>query len=499
MKNPLKLLLIITLWGFIATSCKKDNNQVLPEGWLYATTGDDVGIYDQLGRRVLLRGTNYNVLTEYWAANESVATVKNYDKNDFKEMAFYGFNHIRLLFSWSMLEPTRGNYNQAYINQIKQAIEDAAEYGIYVIIDMHQDAYSKYIFTPQSGGEVCESPQKGWDGAPEWACLTEGKTTCNTGSRESSPAVAQAWHNLWKNTDGIADACIDAWKELVRQTCHYPNVAGYDLINEPSLGIDSYPVEIKRYSRFLSNLIKGIREVEQQAGGYEHIIFFENTVTWNKESLPGIPELGFTKDPNVVFSGHNYFGSIQDIFTIEQGFELFENLRKLFNTSFYGGEWGFFGNPFDKLDEIKRYVAQEDKYFWHSAYWGWSEAPGDPHVISWDGNNYPEKHLHLVEVDKNGIYTGVKKDIFLEIIARTRPNAIAGKPLSLKSNPDDGTMLLKARTGEETGITNLWIPDRFGTPIISGKNVGNSTLTKVPGGYLADVEVKGSYELQVSF
>jgi endoglycosylceramidase len=493
-----KITLVIILFT-VFISCKKDDNRIFPTEWLYAEIGDNAGIYDQLGRRVLLRGTNYNVLTDYWAANEAVATVKFYDKNDFKEMAYYGFNSVRLLFSWSELEPTRGNYNQDYINQIKQAIEDAAEYGLYIIIDMHQDAYSKYIFTPQTGEEVCESPQKGWDGAPLWAVITEGAPTCNRGSRESSPAVAKAWNNLWKNTDGIADACIDAWKELVRQTCQYSNVAGYDLFNEPSLGNDEYAIEVKRYSRFLSKLITAIRQVEQESGGYEHIVFFENTVTWNNEELPAIPELGFSKDQNIVFSGHNYFGSISQIFTIEQGFELFENLRKLFKTTFYGGEWGFFGDPAARINDLKRYTTLEDRYFWSGDYWGWAEAPGDPHVISWDGLTYPEKHLHLIEVDKNGIYTGVKKDIFLDVLSRTRPKAIAGKPLSLKSNPDDGTMTLKARAGDKTEITNLWIPDRFGSPTISGKNIGKTELTKVEGGYLADVEVSGSYELTVSF
>lgn len=492
-----KLILVFTI--LILISCKKDTDLVLPSEWLHATVGENPGIFDELNRQVLLRGVNYNVFVDYGAANENVPTTKEYDKNDFKVMASYGINCVRLLFNWSALEPTRGVYNQSYINKIKQAIEDAAEYNIYIVIDMHQDAFGKFIYTPKDG-PICEFPQKGWDGAPEWATITDSASLCSvSGSRESTPAVYHAFHNLWKNTDGIADACIASWKELVKQTCTYPNVAGYDLMNEPHLGYDDYALEMKRYSKFLSNLVDGIRETEKSAGGYEHIIFFENTIVWNGQELPGIPQVGFTKDENIVFSGHNYFESISTLFTIEQGFDLFRTISNLFKTTYYGGEWGFFGDEAEDVEQLKRYAQQEDKYFYGGAYWGWVETPGDPHQISWDGNTYSEKHALLIEVDKNAQLTGNKKELFLQVLARTRPNAIAGKPISLKSNSDNGEMTLKARAGDKTEITNLWIPDIFGEPKIEGDNVGTVNLTKIEGGYNADVEVKGIYEMSVSF
>ena len=225
-KIPVFFILCLLLF-----SCKKEGVNTIPETLLYAKRGENPGIYDQQGRFIILRGVNYNVLGDYWQGNVSVANTKPYEENDLQMMASYGVNCVRLLFSWSKLEPVQGQYNQNYINQIKSVIETAAKYNIYVLLDMHHDAWGKYIVTPLT--ETCEKPNKGWDGAPDWATITDGVSTCTVdGSRESAPAVYHAFQNFWDNTNGIQDAAINAWKTLVKQTAKYSNVIGYDLLNE---------------------------------------------------------------------------------------------------------------------------------------------------------------------------------------------------------------------------------------------------------------------------
>ena len=216
------------------SACQKDdpsNSLAEDDISLYATRGTNPGIYDAQGRYRILRGVNYNVLGDYWAANPNIPTTATYDPEQFRLMATYGFDMVRLLFSWSLLEPQPGVIDYEYINKIKRAIEDASKHGLYIMIDMHQDAFSKYLFTPRD--VTCEYPQSGWDGAPAWAVITDGASTCQTrpGSRESPRAVAHAWQNLWDNTNGIQDNLIAAWAELVRHCAKYDNVMGYDLVN----------------------------------------------------------------------------------------------------------------------------------------------------------------------------------------------------------------------------------------------------------------------------
>jgi endoglycosylceramidase len=468
------------------------------KGLLYAVRGENPGIYDQQGRYILLRGVNYNVLGDYWQGNPDVATTKSYEPGDIALMAKYGFNCIRLLFNWSKLEPERGVYNYDYIREIKTVIEEAAKYDIYVMIDMHQDAWGKYIVSPVPA--ACANPNKGWDGAPEWATITDGASTCTTdGSRETAPAVYYAFQNFWDNTDSIQDACIGAWQALVKETAQYPNVVGYDLINEPGLGYKPLQQEGHRMGLYYDKLIKAVRTAENASGGLEHIIFFEGAVTWKGGLPPYMPEPNFTREKNIVFAPHHYFEVItQGILTVEQGYELYDGLAKLYKTTFLVGEWGVFGDPAVDVFKLKRFCASEDKYLVGSTWWQWAQAPGDPHGISWDGASYSNTSMHLIEVDKSGNFTGNVNDVYLKVLSRPRPNAIHGYPKKFISDPDNGMMHLQA-TATRPGNTTLWIPDRFGEPVISGTNSNMTDLLKVAGGYLATVAVSGAYTIDVAY
>lgn len=479
-------------------SCKKkENKSLLPDNLLYATRGAHSGIYDQQGRYILLRGVNYNALGDYWQANPTVATTKTFEENDLKLMASYGINCVRMIFSWSKLEPTKGNYDQNYIYQIKNFIETAAKYQIYVLLDMHQDAWGKYIATPTN--TTCDFPNKGWDGAPDWATFSDSASTCTVdGSRESAPAVVHAFENFWENKNDIQTACINAWKTLVKATAGYSNVVGYDLINEPGLGYKPLDEESDKLSLFYKNTINAIRETENENNLFHHIIFFETSITWNGQAFPFIPSSDFTTDNNIIFAAHSYFEAISNAYTIEAGYDLLSSIADVYKTSMFLGEYGFFGNPNDDVSKLKRFAKKEDDMLLGSTWWQWAQAPGDPHGISWDGATYANTSMHLIELDKNGIYTGNKNDLYLNVLSRTRPNAICGTPIKFISNSDNGTMHLEANA-TSTGTTILWIPNRFGEPDIQGENITIRNIVAVTGGFLAYIDVKNNYTIDVAF
>jgi len=478
MQIPRKFVFsVVMVIGFFS-SCLDEKTEVLPDELLKAQRWLDPGIYDGNGRFMLMRGVNLNTLGDYWAGVPSIPATGSYEPDHFQIMASYGFNVVRLLFHWSELEPVRGQYNYSYIDRIRQAIEDAAEYDIYIQLDMHQDAYSKFIVTPTD--VTCEYPSKGWDGAPEWATLTDGVST-------------------WNNKEGIRDDCIAAWQELVRATAHYKNLLGYDVLNEPALGDGDLSDQLAKYNDYLKALVRAIRLAEGESGGYEHIFFFETTVGWNGEQIPSTPAFNFTQDQNIVFAPHNYFEVIgPPVLTIEQGAALYSGLADSYGTHCFIGEWGVFGNPATGLSKLKRFAAAEDAYFMGSTWWQWCQAPGDPHAVNWEGTQYAERSLHLMEILADGSYSGVRNDLFLNVLGRARPVAIHGQPLELVSDPDTGNMRLKAKAGSE-GETVLWIPDRFGEPSIFGTNIGQFQLFEVEGGFKASVRVQGSYEIEVSY
>ena len=113
---------------------------------------------------------------------------------------------VRLLVSWSRIEPEPGRYDDAYIAEVRAAVRLLARHGIWSIIDLHQDAWGPTLAAPP--GEAVppgQEPAFGWDGAPGWATLDEGAPRCTiAGIRELSPAVRGAFAAFWPTGPGRA-------------------------------------------------------------------------------------------------------------------------------------------------------------------------------------------------------------------------------------------------------------------------------------------------------
>src|SRR5581483_5389325 len=97
-------------------------------------------------------------------------------------MARLGFDVVRLNLAWSALEPSPGAFDAAYVARVRRAVRAAVSHGMYTVLDMHQDAWGKSVGTPAEA--VCPpltQRARGWDGAPAWATITDGWTTCDVG------------------------------------------------------------------------------------------------------------------------------------------------------------------------------------------------------------------------------------------------------------------------------------------------------------------------------
>ena len=133
-------------------------------------------IVDADGREVILRGVNVNALVEYWQMRADLPTTFPLTEPDVDEMAQIGCNAVRLLVSWSRIEPAPGAYDETYLDEVEHAVEWFSERGIYSIIDFHQDAWGPTLAARPD--EICEPPNQpafGWDGAPGWATLDGGE------------------------------------------------------------------------------------------------------------------------------------------------------------------------------------------------------------------------------------------------------------------------------------------------------------------------------------
>jgi len=107
-------------------------------------------------------------------------------------MAAMGFNSIRLALTWSLLEPQRGRFNTQYLDRIAQVVGWASAAGMYVIIDMHQNAYSRFVGRsdpPAVAGSPAPRTCGDNSGAPAWATITDGlPSETYSGQRELNPS-----------------------------------------------------------------------------------------------------------------------------------------------------------------------------------------------------------------------------------------------------------------------------------------------------------------------
>jgi endoglycosylceramidase len=469
---------------------------------LHATRGEAPGIFDSRGREVLLRGVNVNALGDYFQANADYPTVVPLRRSDFGRISRLGFNSVRLLVSWSRLQPERGAYNRAYVKRIKRAVGWAREQGIYVVIDMHQDAWGKHIATPP--GASCPSgtnPSIGWDGAPKWATITDGASTCNFGLRELAPAVTQAWQSFYEDREGIQTQLVRTWGRLARGFARSRTVAGFDLLNEPAAGFEPGVNDTVGLGEFYGRAIEAIRAGEDsKRDPVEHIVFFEPGVIWSAVGNYSIPPPAFTDDDNIVFAPHIYAESIAPA-SIDQGFEFARQAAAAYGTTVWSGEWGYFGDPAADADKVRRYGEAEDANLYGGAWWDYKQSCGDPHVIhERDGTPDPISPS-LVRFACEG--SGVGKELgvpkpFATVLARPVPRAVPGEISSLRSDGAAGTMELEARTPHSSCGLTVHVPRTRGIRVRGDDGVKKVTIAPAAGGAsIVKACVRGSYSLSV--
>ncbi len=179
---------------------------------------------DDRGRVVLLRGINL-------AGDSKVPPfTPNVREIDLDRIDALGFNVIRLLFSWEAYEPRPGHYDESYLGALIAVAQAAAEREIYVLIDIHQDGFSRFA----SGGLG--------DGFPRWALSPNAKARKpdNGPNRRDwafkvflDPSTHRSFRDFYRNTHGVRSRYLLMVERIARAFSGVPGVIGYDPINEP--------------------------------------------------------------------------------------------------------------------------------------------------------------------------------------------------------------------------------------------------------------------------
>ncbi len=185
---------------------------------------------DGRGRQVLFRGYNTKI-NGIFDVTFSDGRTPNYTFPDFDEAGAtrfeqLGFNVTRLTINWSALEPTPGAYSASFFTKLDALFDMARRHHFHVLLDMHQDAYSK---------EIGEDGQPLWAITPPPPMLLSGPS--DDSRRESAPVI-NAFLSFFGNQnaqDGrpVQDAYAAAIVQMLNKHVGEPLIIGVEAMNEP--------------------------------------------------------------------------------------------------------------------------------------------------------------------------------------------------------------------------------------------------------------------------
>jgi endoglycosylceramidase len=442
--------------------------------------------------------------------------------DDFAQMRALGFNVIRLVLDWSQLEPTAGHYSAAYLQRVTQVVGWAHQQGIYVILDMHQDQYSRFILPGQKSQlpSGCTS-SGGGDGAPSWAVFTNGKPSCALfGQSDLNPAVSAAFYNFWHNHpvaaprgaapgDGLQDHYIGALAVLAKTFEHSSTVLGYEVMNEPQPGsLSSLPVEnlyqataqdlFPFYARVIEALT-GVRDgrptcpasapssmtnecaYPKLADVTRQQIFVEPIAYRNLVDFSPQVSTPFTHYANLVWAPHIYTHA----FTLDQfigypvdsspypptytfGYQTAESEAQAFHAAVFTTEFG--DSSSTDADVLAGEMAAQESTLTSGTVWAWkglSASAGSCWCVRWQHSSYQttangqpgQGNPHAAPSSRDLVIPSRALDL-----ARVWPRATAGQLLAYRYDPTTRAFDLSARDahkvdrGDRSAETTIYIP-----------------------------------------
>ena len=431
------------------------------------------GITDATGREWLLRGVNARVEgvfdVSFADGRQPLEPIPSLDATDVAQMRQIGFNLLRLPVQWSAIEPAPGQYDQAYLDRIKSVVELCAQGGIQVLVDFHQDAYSKEI---------------GEDGAPLWA-ITPAPIDPNKGgslnllplrlSTQTNEAFASFWRNEQVAGKGLQDHYIAAITHVAEAVNGTPAVIGVDLFNEPWLlhaqslltAQGKNPqLNLDMLYAFYAKAIPAVR-----AALPNKLIMFEPDVAKNDPA--SIPP-GSTSQPpytatvpaqvpwpseGTVYAPHFYIKSFFSPGDAAAGYpnvrpddpDITANLNnsmaeaKAFGSPLLLGEFGFTPKAAQYQATINAIYAQTNKNAISTAQWLWKEESQD----SWGFFDYSTG-------------TPVLRSEAAAATAQPYPQAVSGKLTSAAFDQGSQTLTVNFVYADTKGPNLIFVPTEYG-------------------------------------
>jgi endoglycosylceramidase len=383
-------------------------------------------LVDNEGRVVIVHGLNLVYKRKPYVPPNSAT---GFREADAKWLARYGFNGARLGTLWAGLTPDApGKADPTYLDRWQRVMDLLAERGIYMQLDAHQDQWHETY-----GGE----------GVPDWAMIRPSPFNLLPPINAPfplgywTPETSTVFDQFWANKFGLLDGWVAAWKVAAKRWKDQPYLMGYDLINEPWMGLEwpsclttgcaaSYRKELQPALEKATRAIRAIDpknivwwEPQQFAGGQKLETYFT--------AMPGERQLGFSWHnycPAVFFESQGLpGGNVESCwsFSDERERHALDQAERM-NAVPLMTEWG----ATDNVRAIGIDAAVADRYLmgwmqWSYKFWN------DPTTADTDQGLFRD----------DGDLATAKAGKLRELV-RTYAQATAGTPLSMQFDTTNG-------------------------------------------------------------
>jgi endoglycosylceramidase len=408
-------------------------------------------------------------------------------ESDLASMADLGFNSIRLPLSWSVLEPQRGQFNSTYLDHIAQIVDWARDLRMYVIVDMHQNAYSHYVGAGDSTVDLTSD-----SGAPQWATITDGfPSHVYSQKRELNPAVFEAANNFWYNRSGIQDEYIAALAFVAKRFRDNPVVLGYGVYNEPWLGWNLPPgfedLLLFPFYRRVIDAITGAHDGLPCWSGFfmpascgyrdlgvrdtRHLFFLDTGLLREVTDFPTHLGLAVSSYPNVVLALHAY----THIYTLDkltpwkdyppggydQSYAYAEREARAMDAALFVSELS--NNPADDSRLLAAQMVEQEKHRVGFAFWPWKETGAGQWGV-FKPPPSPDASSGCLRVSRE------------RLLARVYPRAMADPNATFEYDPADGRFVMHAHGHAGDPSTVVYIPPEVtGQITVAGAATGTTT------------------------
>ncbi len=435
---------------------------------------DGAHLRDARGRIALLHGVNARIEGVFDVTFDDgripVEEVPPLTAEDCRRMRALGFDHLRLPINWSGVEPARGAYDQAYLARVDAAITCAADAGLLVVVDLHQDAYSKEI---------------GEDGAPLWAIvpppdmLLQGPLT-DLGQRRTSSQVTRAFDSFFAAGDpaGLQADFNAMLGHVAARWADHPAVIGFELFNEPTVGFA------------LVDAFHFAAAAAVRAAAPDKLVFFEPSAIRN--FTDGVPTASapFPVD-GAVYAPHVYtFVFRPDPTALEQLTP--EDLEpsvmgaraeaEAWGTPLWIGEYGV--GPTTPNADLWMAVQNElhDRYLASNAFWLWKESSqGSWGVYDWDA----------------GTSTWTERPQVVSWISRVRVARIAGRVVEHRWDRTTRAARLEIARGSAGGVPHeVYIPEAAAATFTATCDGAAVTAARDPASGVVELPCEGVLEVR---